>query len=701
MRKKWKEWIRVFIVKKPARAILIAILILNAVLFALAAGIISALAPASIEHHGFWASLYYTMSMILDAGGIQYVVEDIGETSVALIIVCMVTVLIGMITFTGAVIGYVTNTISNFIENSKSGMRALKISDHTIILNWNSRASEIVNDLLYTGQREVVVVLVSENPEDVELEIEERIGATLKAEAEKLEAESKGMPFFKRIQYKREHYLRNRLKVIVREGETYSTKQLNDISISQARTVILLTKDVQNSICQYGNMERRETLEKGNANTIKTLVQVAQMTADEDSADNQIIIVEVEDEWTSKLVAKIIEHKKNKQKCTIVPVMVNKVLGQILSQFSIMPELNTVYSELFSNRGAEFFFLPYPKQNDLDTDMREFMSTRYNAIPLSVLETDSGSHAYFVADNYDDCEIQHDPYQSGLKVQVNPKYHLAPRNMVIVGHNSKSRDIMNGFNAFRGEHHIDGQEILNITVIDDPKSLEKNNYYQEYPYVTKKVAVDVYDMDRIRKEINECIDNHEGDTSILILSDDNAMTEDIDSAALTYLIYVQDIIKERQAQDPNFDTESVDVIVEILNPKNYDVVHNYSVNNVVISNRYISKMVTQVGRKQALYEFYADILTYDDEDADSYESKELYIKEVSRFFGDGTKTAIPDVCSAAELIRAVYEASPADNRAIVIGYTSPGGKTTIFSGDQRNITVRLTDKDKLIIFSNH
>ena len=244
MRKKWKEWIRVFIVKKPARAILIAILILNVVLFALAAGIISALAPASIEHHGFWASLYYTMSMVLDAGGIQYVVEDIGETSVALIIVCMVTVLIGMITFTGAVIGYVTNTISNFIENSKSGMRALKISDHTIILNWNSRASEIVNDLLYTGQREVVVVLVSENPEDVELEIEERIGATLKAEAEKLEAETKGMPFFKRIQYKREHYLRNRLKVIVREGETYSTKQLNDISISQARTVILLTKDI-------------------------------------------------------------------------------------------------------------------------------------------------------------------------------------------------------------------------------------------------------------------------------------------------------------------------------------------------------------------------------------------------------------------------------------------------------------------------
>ena len=56
----------------------------------------------------------------------------------------LLAVLIGMITFTGAVIGYVTNYISNFIENSKSGARSLKVSRHTVILNWNSRASEIL-----------------------------------------------------------------------------------------------------------------------------------------------------------------------------------------------------------------------------------------------------------------------------------------------------------------------------------------------------------------------------------------------------------------------------------------------------------------------------------------------------------------------------------------------------------------------------
>lgn len=697
--RKIRERIRLYAVKNPSQTILIAILILNIVLFALSAAIISALAPKSLEHSGFWASVYYTVSMVFDAGCIQYVVADIGEASVALIIICMLTVVIGMITFTGAVIGYVTNIISNFIENSKSGNRALKISDHTVILNWNSRASEIVNDLLYTGKREVVVILVSEGHEAVEREIGDRISASMKEDAAQLQKASADMPFFARQRYRRRYRTRNRLTVIVREGETYSTKQLNDVSISQAETVIILTKDVQNSLCDYGNIERRDTMEKGNANTIKTLVQVAQMTADENSADHQTIIVEVEDKWTGELVNRIIAHKQVQQKCVIVPIMVNKVLGQILSQFSIMPELNTVYSELFSNRGAEFFYRDHEWVDDVDKTILDYLDTHHRAVPLTILKTNSGNHAYYVADSIEDCETGGEIHRGDFKVAVDEHYHLEARNIVIIGHNSKSEDIMNGFNSFRDEHQLARGEILNITVIDEAKSLEKLDNYSKYPYVTKTVPADVYDAALIRSAIKEALAKHKGDTSILVLSDDNVRTEDIDSAALTYLIYVQDIIKEFRDKDPDFDVESIDVVVEIINPKNYDVVHNYSVNNVVISNRYISKMVTQIGRKQPLFEFYTDILTYDDKEAseaETFESKELYIKEVRRFFKE-----LPGPCTAAELIRATYESSPENNKAMVLGYVSPGGRTVLFSGDQWNIKVNLTERDKLIIFSNH
>ena len=697
--KRLKERWSVFVVKYPARAILIGILLFNLLLFFIAAGIISTLAPASLKQNGFWASLYYTISMVLDAGCIEYVIADIGEVSVGLIIICMATVLLGMITFTGAVIGYVTNAISNFIENSKTGVRGLKVSGHTVILNWNSRASEIVNDLLYTGQRELVVILVSEDAAGVEKEINERITATLKREYKQLIRESANMSFFKALRHIRKNRTKNRLTTIVREGETFSTKQLYDIAIPQADTIILLTKNSQNSICQFGNIERLEQNEKGNANTLKTLVQVAELTADLNSADNQKIIVEVEDVWTETLVKQIIEYKAGKekqQKCMIVPVPVNRVLGQILSQFSIMPELNTVYSDLFSNRGAEFFFCPHKWEDNVAEAMQRYMETHHRAIPLTLLKTASGNHAYYVADSQADCALQQEPFITDYRVKVNKDYYLLPRNIVIVGHNSKSSDIMSGFDAFRGEHQIPTEEILNITVVDDEKSLERNNYFRDYPYVKDYTAADIHDTDRICHAIEKAIDSHEGDTSILILSDDNALPEDVDSAALTYLIYVQNIIKKRINENPDFNVDSLDVIVEILNPKNFDVVHNYSVNNVVISNRYISKMVTQIGRKQALYEFYSDILTYDQAGAKSYVSKELYIKEVVRFFKE-----LPGPCTAAELIRAVFDATPVDNKAIVLGYTSPGGKTVIFSGDQKNIHVELTEHDKLIVFSNH
>lgn len=357
-----------------------------------------------------------------------------------------------------------------------------------------------------------------------------------------------------------------------------------------------------------------------------------------------------------------------------------------------------MYSELFSNRGAEFFAKPQEGKDDVAQATRQYMLTHHCAIPLTVMQTSIGKYAFSVANSNEDCERSAEEEQPALSVKLNMSYQMLPKNIVIVGHNSKCQDIMNGFSSFRGEHNLSEGEILNITVIDDEKSLEHFDYYREYPYVSKTVVADIYDAELIKSTIEEAVDSHEGDTSLLILSDDKAVTEDIDSAALTYLIYVQDIILDRKKKDPDFDRNSIDVVVEILNPKNFDVVHNYSADNVVISNRYISKMVTQIGRKQALFEFYSDILTYDEEGATSYESKELYIKEVDRFFD---KNEIPAKCSARELIWSVFEASPQNNKEIILGYTSSNGKMTIFSGNQDDIQVELRPKDKLIIFSSH
>ena len=694
MKRKIQEWLSVQIAKRPGRVVLVAILVFNIVFFIIAAIIISNLSLKGTEKMPFIQAAFSTITMILDPGCVQFVVEDIGQMGVAVAITCLVIIFVGMVSFTGAVIGYITNTISSFIGESNAGSRVLKISNHVVILNWNTRASEIINDLLYCEKKQKVVVLVSGRKTEIEKEIADRLADTVAREnRERREKDGGSAGRF-----------RNRVTVIVREGDVFSSKQLHDISLERAKMVIILGNDINNTLCKYDQQSMAETEKKGSSHTIKTLMQVADITGADYSNDNQRIVVEITDAWTRELVDRIIRCKQVDGKCNIIPVDINSILGQILSQFSLMPELNYAYRELFSNKGATFY--AYESEMQPDTVfIPEYFRNHNHAIPLTHMTASDGkTYAYYTSEREESVNLLAGFPTYDYSVRLNPDYWIENKTVIILGHNSRCHDIMEGFWNFRSEWSRDsGDEILHITVIDDEESLKQFDYYREYPFVVNTVAASIYDRDLICSSIEAIVSANTEDTSILILSDDKALNKDIDANALANLVYVQDIINEKMEKDPSFDRESIDVIVEIIDPKHHDIVNSYSVNNVVISNRYISKMITQIGEKDALFEFYKDMLTYDTDMDSGYQSKEIYAKKVSSFFAE-----TPKPCSAAELIRAVYHASvseafPPEKRypAIALGYVKPGGKMVLFGGDQSKIRVALTPKDKLIVYSVH
>lgn len=695
-----KEKLSIYVAQKPDKAILLVILLFNVLFFALAAVVISQLAPSTLQDRGFWASVFYTITMVLDAGCIQFVVQDVGSSGVLVIIVCLIIVVIGMISFTGAVIGYITNYISDFIDKSSSGARKLHTKNHTVILNWNSRASEIVNDLLYSGKPETVVVLVPADREGVLREIENRVSDSIGRENRELLKKARTMKFFERFSFLKENTLKNNLTVIVREGDIFASKQLYDISLEQAKAIIILGQDVSNSTCRFDYAERLEKFSRGNNLTVKTLIQVADITASEASADGQKIVVEIEDAWTLSLVNYIIRQKENLGKCSIVPVPVNAILGQILSQVSIMPELNAVYSNLFSYKGDFFVsrkLKPEEESMGEDAFISDYLSKSVLAVPLTIMDTKHGREGFFMVNSEDAVSRALAPVRQPISVSVNQDFRFKRKNIVILGHNSKMKSLMEGFNSFCNEWKRPGEgEILDIMIIDDKKSLEKNGYFRDYPYVTSVVEADVYDRTAIYEELLGFSRAHGEDSSVLILSDDNIPTEDTDASVLTYLIYVEEVIEQRLREEPGFRRENLDVVAEVLDPKNSDVVRSYSVSNVIISNRYISKMITQIGEQEDIFDFYSDIITYDEAGVENFESKELYIKPVRDFY-----TVLPPVCSAAQLIRATYLAGTPENRSILLGYIRNEKDFVFFTGDQEKLQVELCESDKLIVFSNH
>lgn len=705
--KKIREWINIQLVKNPGQMVLASIFLFNVVFFILSAVIISNLSLSGTEKMGFFEAAFCTITMILDAGCIQFVVSDIGTTGVAVVVICLGIVLVGMISFTGAVIGYVTNYISSFIESANAGSRRLKIYDHSVILNWNTRASEIINDLLYCDSKQKVVVLVDSRKNEIEKEIHERIADTVAKENAEVAQHCESMGFLSSFFYKRKHsFSKKKVTVIVREGDIFSSKQLMDISLDKARMIIILGNDVNNSVCKFEMKETLDSQGKGNSQTVKTLMQVADITAAQSSADNQKIIVEITDDWTASLVDKIIAYKEVDGKCNIVPVRVNQILGHLLSQFSLMPELNLAYRELFSNKGAAFYSEEHPVDDEREY-INSYLKTHRHSLPLTSMKSEDKEYFYYSTASTSDIYRETPVEDTDYSVKLNKNYWIERKNIIILGHNTRCEEIMKGFQSFNSEwgYKNSDEQIVRVVVIDDKKHLEKMDYYEKYPFVIDKVAAEIYEKDLICDTIDKFVTSNTEDTTVLILSDDAAVNEDVDANALANLIYVQDIVNHKVKTIPGFDPSSIDVIVEIIDPKHYDVVNSYSVNNVVISNRYISKMITQIGEKEALFDFYTDILTYDDEeDADGvYDSKEIYIKKVSRFFDE-----VPKPTTADQFVRAVYNSSiddsiPKDkqNPTIVLGYVRDETQMVLFSDDQADIRVELTSDDKLIMFSNH
>nr|MCR4588337.1 hypothetical protein [Lachnospiraceae bacterium] len=465
-RKKLKEKYSIFVSKYPGRAVLMAIVAFNILFILLSAAIISSFALDGTEHMSFLRAAFCTIMMILDAGCIQFVVEDIGVSGIAITVICIIIVLLGMIVFTGAIIGYITNYISDFIANANAGNRKLNVSEHVVILNWNTRASEIINDLMYCDEKRVVVVLTKSRKAEIEQEIYERLTDTVNRENAALKDQKK--------RFARDYH--EKITVIVKEGDVFSSKQLQDISLDQARTVIILGDEQLDDTCGFKQYEKRNDLTKGNTQTVKTLMQVADITASATSFDDQKVIVEITDNWTWDIVSRIKDYKQIKGKCNIIPVRVNKVLGQLLSQFSIMPELNIVYKELLSNKGVAFYYEEFPKTEE--DQIAEFLYHHNKVIPLEITENDGKTLLYYAAIHEND--LPSEGYdQTSVTVDYNHAYKMDHKHVIILGHNSKIEDIMDGFMAFRTEWADDSEEgVLDVVVIDDENSLERMDHYK-------------------------------------------------------------------------------------------------------------------------------------------------------------------------------------------------------------------------------
>lgn len=681
MKNNLKQKFSVALASKPNIVILLGICILNILLVFVSALIISSFSVSGSENMGILKAAYYTFTLILDAGCIQGVVDEIGSVNVGLVALCSIIAVIGMISFTGSIIAYVTNVISSFIDESNDGQHKIYAENHTVIINWNSKGGEIIADLLYKEKKSLIIVLTENNKEIIQKEIDDSLTRVIDKVRNKALARSKGMGLFEKLAYLKKNNLKNKVTVIVRQGNIFSSKQLLNASLDKANSIIILDNDDR-----FNNESASVVL--------KILMQVSEICNQDGSNENQRIIVESNDKWTSQMIKKISNYKTNGEKSKVTILPVNKILGNILSQLSFMSDLSSVYNKLFSYEGLDFYTSKVETENE-EKYIKNYLLSHKSSIPMKFMTYDEKKYFVCAAENKNDLNDTGKISHKKIDFKLNDRFKFSNRNIIILGHDSNCEGILNGFKEINDKFKAQkgNKAIIDITIIDDKESLEKNKgFINNYPFISKVVSAEINEKDKISKAINSSMDKNP-DTNVLILSDDNVSRQDLDANVLTSLIYVQDVIKQRE--EKGIDTSMIDVVVEIIDSKNYDIINNYSINKIAISNKFISKLIAQISENEVLYDFFKDILLYND--GKLREGKEIYIKNVEFFFKQ-----IPGECNARDLMISLYDETMNDNPVILLGYISQDKNKAVFlSGDLSKINLELKPGDKLVLYCEH
>lgn len=532
---KFRSWITTFQYRHAKLSTLILMLLINVVIIFAFAIILSILSDQPLGIVFKWAIITsFSSDTVFD------IKEIFGSDTIGIFIALIVLILIEMIMFTGAILGFTTNVLSEMFENRANARGRLTLTNHYVFLNWSDIGPDIIFDLSKNDCKYTIVILASQKKEEIRNSIDSI--------------------FF--LNHKRNKNLR----ILIREGNPFSMKDLEDIAVSNAHSVAILSSEINNI--------NEGDLTSSDLKALKLLLTVAQIAPKDCN-----IVVEAE---TKLAVDRI------KRLCKITHVLMNKeisvfsfncVLGLIMGNILINDTYASLYDELLSFDGKEFYSLP---TEDLET----FLKNHTHAIPI-INYDDNGNgtldQLYVMSDNYQ--------MAKSSKYLRSTPYHT-DRLINIIDENSKVKNTE------------EEQQYVYIVGASNKKYYIKNNIENYNNKNKKNVIVKLfnnYDIIEVARELAK----ENGNKKLLILS--NELLGDDNRDANIYM----SLLKLKEYADEFMD---IKIYSEVLDPINYDSVNNFDIDGVVISNRLVSLLLVQLITHDNGANFYEDFISVDSEE---------------------------------------------------------------------------------------
>lgn len=287
-----------------------------------------------VRGSNFFDELAYCFIFTMCSDGIYDFTSD-GD--VACLVIKIILVVIQMIIFSGALIGFTTDVLSNTFDKSLENRGKLRLKNHYVLLNWSSIGPNIVYELSFLEGEQTVVILTDHEREEVINSIDNIFTLNNK--------KKKGV------------------RVYVKKGDPNSLKHLSDISIDNARCVgILLTH-------QEDTLSEDKGISSNDLNAFKLLMSIINVS----STCN--IVMETENNDSVTKIEKLLKLTNPDIAHRIALFSHNSIIGHILGRAVTNPIFSYLFDEIFAFDGVEFY--SFERQ-----DIKEALEKYNDCIPV-------------------------------------------------------------------------------------------------------------------------------------------------------------------------------------------------------------------------------------------------------------------------------------------------------------------------------
>ena len=614
-------------------AIVVSFLALLVLLGVLRAGFVRASGGEVERGRGGLRQLWITWLEMTDPGTQAYDIDSSGFVKVFAVIAGIVGIIL-----LSAVIAVMTTALTQKIEELRAGHTLVVEDGHTLVLGWNDRIVDILQELIEANESEssASVVILADRPK-VDMD-----------------------------EYLRVHVPdRRTTRVTTRTGVPTSNVDLAIASPSTARTAIVLRSEHARSAHDGGC--------KQDVATLKAILALSLTERDEAAGPLHVVAEMVDD--ANRDIAETL----NGGEVTIVSP--DEMLAKIIVQCSRTRGLSTVYREVLSFRGAELYFHPFDLPRPLP--FRDVLRHLPDGVPIGLRTTDGvleihpessrpvvpGEDLLILAEDDSTIELLEDELVQG---QVRPATGVvgarAVERCLLIGWTDKTATIVRELD----DYVAPGSSVDIVVRNRETHALRETH---ELEAELQALQVRLLDADPHDPRALEGLDATAYD-NVVLLSEACATCaggEDTDAETLTMLLRMRRILSGA----PDSRTK---LISEVVEANNEALISEAGVDDIVISNSMVSSLIAQLSEDPSRKALFDDLF--------AEEGSEIYLKPAGYYFQD-----LPVELTFADVAAQAFE-----RNEIAIGVRFDDASTDVAG----NFGVRLNpDKRASLVLREH